>query len=201
MPPLYLATRNIGKVREIKELLSHLPVDILSLKDLPEAPEIEEDGETFAENAVKKAEAVLAAVAAEEGVVLADDSGLEVEFLQGEPGIRSARYAGEGATDAANNNLLLEKLTGVPLHRRGARFCCVIAIAAPGKETVVVEGHCQGAIALEPRGDQGFGYDPLFLVPAYQKTFGELSPDIKNRISHRSRALSQALAHLEKLLR
>ncbi len=197
MSVLYLATRNFGKVREIQALLAHLPVDILSLKDLPQAPEIVEDGETFAENARKKAEAVLALTG---GVVLADDSGLEVEALQGEPGVRSARYAGEGAADAANNARLLEKLAGVPLHRRSARFCCAVAIAAPGQETVVAEGYCRGIIALKPRGDRGFGYDPLFLIPAYQKTFGELSPDVKNRISHRSRALNQVLPILEKLL-
>lgn len=197
MSVLYLATRNFGKVREIQALLAHLPVDILSLKDLPQAPEIVEDGETFAENARKKAEAVLAVTG---GVVLADDSGLEVEALQGEPGVRSSRYAGEGAADAANNARLLEKLAGVPLHRRSARFCCAVAIAAPGQETVVAEGYCRGIIALKPRGDRGFGYDPLFLIPAYQKTFGELSPDVKNRISHRSRALTQALPILEKLL-
>ena len=197
MSVLYLATRNFGKVREIQALLAHLPVDILSLKDLPQAPEIVEDGETFAENARKKAEAVLAVTG---GVVLADDSGLEVEALQGEPGVRSSRYAGEGAADAANNARLLEKLAGVPLHRRSARFCCAVAIAAPGQETVVAEGYCRGIIALKPRGDRGFGYDPLFLIPAYQKTFGELSPDVKNRISHRSRALTQALPALEKLL-
>ena len=197
MKPLYLATKNIGKIRELQALLSHLPLEVHSLLDLPEAPEILEDGDTFEENAVKKAEAVQALTG---GIVLADDSGLEVDSLQGEPGVRSARYAGENSTDAANNEKLLQKLDGVPAHQRGARFCCAMAIAAPGRETAVVLGHCRGIIAPEPRGDQGFGYDPLFLVPAYQKTFGELSPDVKNRISHRSRALAQALMVLEKLL-
>jgi XTP/dITP diphosphohydrolase len=198
MALLYLATGNFGKLREIQALLAHLTVEIRSLKDLSPAPIILEDGETFNENAVKKAEAVCRLTGE---VTLADDSGLEVDFLQGAPGVRSARFAGEGAGDLANNNLLLEKLQGVPLHLRGARFCCVMAVAAPGRKTAVATGCCRGLITLEPRGDEGFGYDPLFLVPAYQKTFGELSPDIKNRISHRSRALARALVILEKLLK
>ena len=197
MQRLLLATRNPGKVREIRALLSHLPLDIGSLQDLPDPPKMVEDGNTFAENARKKAETLFRFTG---GMVLADDSGLEVDILQGEPGVFSARYAGEGATDAGNNAKLLDKLTGVSMHKRTARFCCAIAVAIPGSKIQVVEGYVRGLIAEEPRGDQGFGYDPLFLVPAYDKTFAQLSPEIKNGISHRARALARAVMVLEKHL-
>jgi XTP/dITP diphosphohydrolase len=197
MLQLIVATKNPGKAREIADILSHLPLEVLYLQDFPQIPDIVEDGETFRDNACKKAETVLRHTG---GIVLADDSGLEVDALGGEPGVHSARYAGEEASDSANNAKLLQNLAGVPAHKRTARFCCAIAIAAPGQETSIVEGYCRGIIAGGPRGDGGFGYDPLFLVPAYDKTFAELPPDVKNEISHRSRAMARAVMLLEKFL-
>lgn len=198
MMQLIVATKNPGKAREIAAILSDLPLEVLFLQDFPQIPEIVEDGETFQDNARKKAETVLNHTG---GIVLADDSGLEVDALGGEPGVYSARYSGEEATDFANNAKLLQQLLGVPPHKRTARFCCVMAIAAPGQETSIVEGYCRGIITGEPRGDGGFGYDPLFLVPAYDKTFAELPPDVKNEISHRSRAMARAKMVLEKFLK
>ncbi len=196
MQQLIIATRNQGKVKELKKLLAHLSFDILSLKNLPNVPKTIESGTNFKENATIKAVAVSKYT---QGIIMADDSGLEVDALGGEPGVYSARYAGEGACDAANNAKLLENLQGIPLSQRTARFCCTIAIIIPGQEMMLVEGYCNGLIAEEPRGDGGFGYDPLFIVPGYNKTFAELPLDIKNKISHRSKAMAKALIVLEKL--
>ena len=198
MKQLIIATRNPGKVKEIRDILAHLPLDIISLNDVEDVPEIVEDGTTFAENARKKAETVQRHT---DGIVLADDSGLEVDYLQGAPGIYSARYAGENAYDALNNEKLLRELEGVPENQRTARFHCAMAVAASGRETVVAEGSCPGIIAEEPRGQGGFGYDPLFIVSAYDKTFAELPLEIKNEISHRSKALTRAVMAIEKLIR
>lgn len=190
---LVLATRNPGKVREMVTLLADLGVTVRSLSDVPGAPEVEEDGRTFAENAVKKAETIARFTGLP---ALADDSGLEVDALGGAPGVFSARYAGEGASDAANNAKLLAALAGVPPERRTARYRCVLALAVPGMPTVTVEGVCEGRIAEQPRGSGGFGYDPLFYLPHKGKTMAELAPEEKNAISHRGQALRRLKALL-----
>ncbi len=187
---LVIASRNQNKIGEIKELTRGLALQIVGIGELGDFPEIVEDGSTFCANARKKA-AVTAQLVQE--FVLADDSGLEVDVLGGAPGVQSARFAGANADDAANNQLLLRKLEGVALERRGAQFRCVMALAAPCGEVQFTEGICRGVIVFEPRGAGGFGYDPLFLVPEYGRTFAELGPTIKNRISHRSLAMKDML--------
>lgn len=185
---LVLATGNQGKVRELKRILGDLNIEVLSLKDFPQVGEIVEDGDTFTENAVIKARAVSKAVNL---IALADDSGLEVDCLDGAPGIYSARFAGEGKSDADNNEKLLALMRDVPTEKRAARFRCVIAICTPGGELFTADGTCEGFIGFKLKGDQGFGYDPLFYLPEYEQTFAELDAELKNKISHRGRALGK----------
>jgi XTP/dITP diphosphohydrolase len=194
---LVLATRNNGKVRELVELLKDYQVEVLSLEQYPDFPEIEEDGDTFEANAIKKAKDTAAYTGL---LVLADDSGLEVDCLNGEPGVYSARFAGEPKDDRANNEKLLRLLTDVPREKRGARFRCVAAIAVPGGPVYTAEGVCSGFITTDLRGEEGFGYDPLFYLPEYDKTFAELDLALKNKISHRGRALAEVKVILSKLL-
>jgi len=182
-----VATQNRGKLREIREILEGSGVVLLSLDDYPDLPEVVEDGETLAENALKKARSICAWTG---HVTIADDTGLEVEALDGRPGVHSARYAGDGAGDADRRAKLLAELGGVPEEGRGAAFRCVMAIATPDGREELVEGECRGMICEEPKGANGFGYDPLFLVPEYGMTFAEIAPEVKNRISHRGRALA-----------
>lgn len=190
---IVLATRNTGKAGEIVATLCLADVKFLTLQDFPPMPEIEEDGATFEENALKKARAVARHCNC---VALADDSGLEVDALNGLPGIKSARFAGEGATDAENNGRLVELMQSVPAGKRGARFVCVLALADPSGEEKVVRGECEGRILESPRGTGGFGYDPLFFYPPLGKTFAELLPEEKNRVSHRARALERLSPHI-----
>lgn len=193
MKSLVLATRNSGKLLEMRRLLEDAGMEVLGLADLPELPEVVEDGSTFAENARKKAETVADLTGLP---CLADDSGLVVEALDGQPGVHSARYAGPRAEDAENNRQLLEELTGVPANRRQAAFVCVMALSCPGESTRLFEGRVRGRILTTPRGQGGFGYDPLFWVEEQQRTMAELPLEIKNRISHRGQALRRVLAHL-----
>ncbi|MCR4399422.1 MAG: XTP/dITP diphosphatase [Syntrophomonadaceae bacterium] len=193
---LVLATRNRKKRAELEAILAPLGLRVHTLDEFPEVPEVVEDGATFEANARKKARAVAEATGL---VALADDSGLEVDALGGLPGVHSARFAGEPADDARNNQLLLERLRDVPPERRGARFRCVIAVAVPGGETFVAEGSCEGRIGCEPAGEGGFGYDPLFIVDGYGQTFAQLPPEVKHRISHRGRALAAAADILARL--
>ncbi|MBS4031084.1 MAG: XTP/dITP diphosphatase [Clostridiales bacterium] len=193
MRKLILASHNAGKLKEFQSLLSGLPFVVTSLADYPGIPEIKETGATFAENAAIKAEAV-AQYTGE--LSLADDSGLEVDALHGSPGVYSARFAGEPASDEANNHKLLDLLSAVPEEKRTARFRCVIAIAAPGIPTQLAEGRCDGVITLTPCGTGGFGYDPLFYVPSQGKTFAEMTAEQKNKISHRAHALAAAISIL-----
>jgi XTP/dITP diphosphohydrolase len=190
-PRLVFATRNRGKVVELRALLADLGIDVLSLDDLTvPVPDVVEDGDTFAANAAKKALAVSRATGLP---ALADDSGLEVDALGGAPGVRSARYAGEGAGDAANNARLLDALAGVPPERRTARFRSCLALAdtagSLGERVLTAEGACEGRILDRPRGTGGFGYDPLFYVPELDATFAELGVGTKNDHSHRARAM------------
>jgi len=186
---IVLATGNQGKVKELKAILSDLDVEVLSLKDFPEIGEIIEDGVTFTENAIKKAKAVTEAVNL---IAVADDSGLEVDYLDGAPGIYSARYAGESSSDLENNLKLLSLLKDVPDEKRTARFRCVIAVSTPCGEMYTTDGTCEGVVGRKMKGELGFGYDPLFFLPEYNRTIAELDPEIKNRISHRGRALVKA---------
>ena len=197
MKKLVLATNNVHKAAEIKALLEDLEVEVLTLQDYPGLRMPEEDRPDFAGNAAKKAEAV----AAYSGLpAMADDSGLEVEALQGRPGVRSARYAGENSSDRDNNTLLLEELAGIPPQRRGARFRCAVAVAVPGKQTAIVEGSCAGRIAEKLAGENGFGYDPLFIYEPEGLTFAQMSREAKNRVSHRGKALVKARKLLRELL-
>jgi XTP/dITP diphosphohydrolase len=183
---IIVASRNKGKVREIRMALKGLGFRIYSLDDFPDVPEIEEDGKSFAENALKKARFYSKQFGR---LTLSDDSGLEVDCLKGLPGIYSARYAGERATNRENNEKLLREMQGFPLSKRGARFKCAIAIATPNGREAVVEGSCRGKIGFGLVGKKGFGYDPLFILPQFGKTMAQLSLEEKNRISHRGKAL------------
>lgn len=182
---LLVATNNRGKVREYAEILHGLPLRLVTLAEQGIGWQAAETGLTFAENAVLKARAYAKASGL---LTLADDSGLEVDALGGRPGVLSARYAGEGASDAERNHKLLEELATVPWPERSARFRCAIAVCEPGGVPDVVEGTVEGVVALEPRGSGGFGYDPIFYLPELGLTMAELPPEEKNRISHRARA-------------
>ena len=198
---LLLATHNRGKLVELRALLADVPVTLVSLETaFPGQPQAIEDGETFLDNARIKARAAAKAAVM---VTLAEDAGLEVDALGGRPGVRSARFAGEAATDAANNAALLEALREVEDDQRTARFRCVLVLIDPWAEgegrEIVVEGSCEGTIARAPRGGGGFGYDPLFVVAGFGRTMAELADEEKNRESHRARAvaaLRPALADL-----
>jgi XTP/dITP diphosphohydrolase len=195
---LLVATRNKDKLKEIRALLADLKFDIVSPADIPGLPEVSEDAATIRDNAAKKA--VETATTAKM-LTIADDSGLEVDALQGEPGVHSARFAGEKATYHENNKKLLKLLEGVPLEKRTARFRCVIAIADEKGLYDAVEGICNGTIIERERGGGGFGYDPLFIADGQLKTFAELPLEVKNRISHRAKAMQKAWAALSRYLR
>lgn len=184
---LLIATRNIHKVEEFRAILGP-SFNIFDLTMVPNIPPVQETGNTFEENATLKA---LEASRWFEGFVIADDSGLIVDALGGLPGVRSARYAGENATDAENNTLLLNALAKTCDDKRSARFCCCIVVAQQGKKLSIFHGIVEGAITRSLKGKGGFGYDPLFIPKGYHETFGELSPHTKNTLSHRARALEQ----------
>jgi len=187
-PTLLFASTNSGKLREVRAILFELPLRLQTLEAYPEFPPAVEDGETFEANARKKA----LHYAQRAGTwTLADDSGLEVDALGGDPGVHSARFAGPDANDAANNALLIHKLVGVPESKRTARFRCVMALADPREAVAVAEGAVEGIIHDAPRGANGFGYDPHFYVPRLGMTTAELPPETKNRISHRGQALAR----------
>lgn len=194
---LLLATTNPGKQREVQAILAGLQFELITLRDFPGVPEAVEDGETFAENARRKA----LHYARHTGMwTLADDSGLEVDALGGAPGVFSARYAGADATDAANNAKLIAQLAGVPDVARRARFRCCIAVAVGDRVVASSSGCIEGQIVDHPRGHNGFGYDPHFLVPQLGQTAAEMPPELKNSISHRARALTAIRSRLEELI-
>lgn len=194
---LLIATRNLKKKKELQEILSGYDLQLLNLDDIPPLPEVEEDGLTFEENAVKKA---LTVARQSNMLTLADDSGLVVDALQGAPGVFSARYAGPQANDDMNNRKLLQAMQQVEDHQRTARFVCVIALASPQGTVKTVMGSCAGMISRTPHGTEGFGYDPLFIPEGFDKSFAQLTPAIKNRISHRGIALSKIKPLLEEFL-
>ncbi len=187
---LLIATNNQGKVHEYEELLSPLALSLRTPQDLGLSISVREDGHAYEDNARIKA---LAYQQASGLLTLADDSGLEVDALGGRPGLHSARYGGPGVDDEGRYWLLLEQLGDVPWERRTARFRCVIVVATPRGQTHSTEGVCEGMIAFEPQGARGFGYDPVFYLPQHGKTMGQLSPRVKNRISHRAHAARRML--------
>ncbi len=197
-PKLLIATNNAGKLHEYRILLKGVPYDLVSPSDVGIKTLVAEVGQSFEENARLKAQTL---AKESQFLTLADDSGLEVDALGGEPGVMSARYAGENATDSDRINYLLVRLAGVAENKRTARFRCVIAIARPDGRTEICSGECHGLITLEPRGEHGFGYDPIFFFPELGKTMAELPVDIKNRVSHRGRAAKKARRLLYRIAR
>lgn len=193
--PVVLATRNKGKVAEFRDLFEGLGVEIRTLEDFGPIPPVEEDGLTFEENALKKARFTARVLGLPS---IADDSGLTIEALHGRPGVRSARYSGEDATDEANNRKVLEEMA--EMEDRRAAFVCVIAIAVPRGPALIYEGTCEGMIAQKQAGSSGFGYDPVFFYPPLGKTFAQLSLEEKNRISHRGKAMAEVRAEAGKVM-
>lgn len=196
MVEIVIATRNRHKTEEIFAMFGGVKVRFFTLADFPSAPEVREDGKTLEENALKKA---VSAAGSTGKWALADDTGLEVEFLKGAPGVDSARFAGPGCDYAENNKKLINVLSGVPQGKRNAVFRCVMALVSPDGETIMEEGRMRGRIGIAPRGNNGFGYDPLFVVSGKSKTFAELSFEEKNLISHRARAARKMVQHIKKL--
>jgi len=196
MPELLLATSNPGKIREYRFLLDSPGYKITTLAEEGIAKVVTESGNNYEQNARLKA---ITYAKLSQLTALADDSGLEVDALNGEPGVKSARFAGEAAADAERVSFLLAKLNGVPWERRTACFKCVIAIASPGGRTELCYGECHGMIALETKGENGFGYDPIFFLPEIGKTMAELQLELKNQISHRARASQKARQVLQQL--
>lgn len=190
---MLVATRNKGKLREIERLLADTDIVVKGLDAYGDLPDVVEDGATFAANARKKAATMARLTGC---LTVADDSGLAVEALGGKPGIYSARYAGEDALDSDNNRKLLEDMASVPEGQRQAAFHCVMALCTPEGDCQLFDGRLDGVILTRARGEGGFGYDPLFLVPEYGRTLAELPLDIKNRISHRGQALKRLVAYL-----
>lgn len=193
---IIFATGNENKMKEIRMILSDLGMPILSMKEAGICVDVVEDGSTFEENALKKATEIAKTV--DNCIVLADDSGLEIDYLNKEPGIYSARYAGEDTSYDIKNNLLLSRLEGVPNEKRTARFVCAIAAAFPDGTTEVVRGTIEGRIGYEIAGENGFGYDPIFYVPEYGCTTAQMSPEKKNELSHRGNALRAMKIIMEK---
>ena len=191
---ILLATNNSGKVTEMKKILAELNIEVYSLKDKNINVDVVEDGTTFEENSLKKAKEICEISGM---ITVADDSGLEVDYLNGAPGIYSARYAGENATDEERYQKLLNELKDVKKEERTARFVSVISIVYPNGDFKSLRGECEGIITEEPYGNGGFGYDPVFLCPEYNKTFGELSLEEKNKISHRAKALGKLKEYLK----
>jgi XTP/dITP diphosphohydrolase len=181
-----IATKNRGKAREFVEMFADLKLEVLTLLDLPEESDIEETGTTFAENAALKAEAIAKKY---DAIVIADDSGLVIDALDGRPGIYSARYAGENKDDEANIDKVLDEMKHIPSEKRTARFLCVLALSVPQKDLEWISGSCEGKILFSRQGTNGFGYDPIFYVEEKGKSMAQLSPEEKNQISHRANAM------------
>jgi XTP/dITP diphosphohydrolase len=183
MLEILIATNNLGKAKEIKDILDSPEIKILTMKDFPNLPKVEEDGKNYQENAFKKASKISEYTGK---ICLADDSGLEIDYLKGEPGIYSSRW---GNSDEERINKVLKLLENVPINKRNAKFICSAVLVFPDGKTYMVKEECKGSITFKSKGTHGFGYDPIFLVPEYNKTFAELGDEIKNRISHRGKAM------------
>lgn len=200
---IIVASNNAHKISEIKDILKDIPLDIYSLKECNIDIDVVEDGKTFKENAYKKAKEIkdyLITLGEKEFIVMADDSGLEVEYLNKEPGVFSARYAGEHGNDKKNNEKLLENLRGVDIDSRSAEFVCAISLITWEGKELFVEGRCRGIIEYKEQGKDGFGYDPLFYIPSLKKTFAQLTSSEKNKISHRGLALKQLKEEIKEIL-
>jgi XTP/dITP diphosphohydrolase len=197
MKEVLIATNNAGKAKDFEALFNPFGIKVLTLNDIKEEIDVEETGVTFEENAILKAETVARLLGK---VVIADDSGLEIDALDGAPGVYSARYAGGTKSDDANMSKVLEELIAVPASERTARFRCVLAVAGPGLETETFAGSCEGMIRTERHGTNGFGYDPIFFVPEINKTMAELSPQQKSEISHRGAALEKLSTKLPRFV-
>ena len=194
---IVLASRNRKKTQEVADLLGPAGFTVIPVTDFPDIPEVVEDGDTFAANAAKKATEVAVQL---NRWVIGEDSGLKVDALNGAPGIYSARYSGPGATDDKNNQKLIKELSGVADDRRGAGYVCSVALSNPsGDVRVAAEGTCRGRILSAPSGGGGFGYDPYFLIPEFHRTFGDLSPLVKQKLSHRARAFTRFIPQLLKI--
>lgn len=191
---IIIATHNKGKAKEFKSLFDEYGYTVKTLHDFPEIGDVAETGTTFSENALQKATFISQEL---DTIVLADDSGLEVDALNGAPGVYSARFAGEHGNDKKNNEKLLADLKNVPKEQRTANFHCTLALVGPNKEPLFVEGNIKGLILFEPQGENGFGYDPLFYIPELKKSMGELTDDQKNQISHRALAIANLRADLD----
>ncbi|NSW90859.1 MAG: XTP/dITP diphosphatase [Firmicutes bacterium] len=197
MKNLIVATKNKGKYQEIKEILADIPFNVISMGELNLDIDIEETGKTFEENALIKARKVCKLTGE---IVIADDSGLEVDYLDGAPGIYSSRFGGENATDEEKNRKLLKMLEGVPFEKRKARFVCAIAVVYPEGKHFIVKGICDGYIGFKPEGNNGFGYDPLFYLPEYGMTTAQMEPKEKHKVSHRGKALKLMVEEFRKEL-
>ena len=193
MLEILIATNNLGKVREIKDILGGQQIKILTMKDFPHLPKIEEDGKTYQENAFKKARKTLEYT---DKICLADDSGLEIDYLKGKPGIYSSRW---GNSDEERINKVLKLLEGVPINKRKAKFVCVAVLVFPDGKTYMTKEECKGIIEFQPKGKYGFGYNPIFMVPEYNKTFAELGDKIKNQISHRGKAMRKMVEIIKEI--
>ncbi|WP_066871665.1 XTP/dITP diphosphatase [Clostridium mediterraneense] len=203
MRKFIIASNNKNKVKEIKEILKDIDLEIVSLKDENINIEVEENGDTFEANSRKKASEIveyLKSKGEKEFIVMSDDSGLEVDYLNGAPGVYSARYSGEDCNNQRNNEKLISELKGVPMEERTAKFVCVVTLISSEDKEIVVRGESEGIITEELSGDEGFGYDPLFYVPEYKKTFAQMSSEEKNLISHRGRALKQLREKIKEIL-
>ena len=194
MLEILIATNNLGKVKEIKDILDGHQIKILTMKDFPHLPKIEEDGKTYQENAFKKARKISEYTGK---ICLADDSGLEIDYLKGKPGIYSSRW---GNSDEERINKVLKLLENVSINKRNAKFVCVAVLVFPDGKTYMVKEECKGVIGFQPKGEHGFGYDPIFLVPEYEKTFAELGGKIKNQISHRGKAMRRMMEIINELV-
>ncbi|RLQ98019.1 XTP/dITP diphosphatase [Falsibacillus albus] len=192
-----IATKNKGKAKEFVSMFSPYGIEVKTLLDIPNAPDVEETGTTFKENAILKAETISGEM---NTIVIADDSGLAIDALEGRPGVYSARYAGEEKNDEANMDKVLMELKDIPGEDRTARFHCALAVAVPGEETITVEGTCDGHILFERQGTNGFGYDPIFFVKEQGKSMAELSSSEKNKISHRAKALQQLKDRIDTII-
>ena len=197
MTDIIIATKNNDKVLEIREILADMPFSIKCMKDIGMYDEIDECGSTFEENAMIKAKYIFDKTGV---IVIADDSGLEIDFLDGEPGIYSARFAGEDASYEEKINVILSRLSDASFEERIARFVCAVAVCLPDGREFVVRDTCEGYIALETKGKNGFGYDPIFYMKEYDMTTAEMEPDMKNRVSHRGKALQSMKKKLDELI-
>jgi len=194
MIEILIATNNLGKVKEIKDILDSPEIKILNMKDFPPLPKIEEDGKTYQENAFKKARKISEYTGK---ICLADDSGLEIDYLKGKPGIYSSRW---GNSDEERIKKVLKLIENVPINKRNAKFVCAVVLVFPNGKIYMVKEECKGSITFKPKGEHGFGYDPIFLVPEYDKTFAELGDKIKNQISHRGKAMRRMINIINELV-